>query len=484
MKGVRGRFFPMGRRMPRIPKGAVAELLSSGRFDAEWYDRTYADVVESGMTPAEHFLRVGARLGRSPAPPQSPETIAASLHGSAGGTADALGDVDDDIDALFIDGTNGTSSTPYRIHRIADGVAQHGWAVRWASGGDLPSLLKLAIKPRLAVFHRAPYWGCFAELAQALRARGTTIVFDVDDLVFDEAILPFIDGFRQLTKPEQEAFLLTLRGYREFLFFADYCTVPTNYLAQRIGELGKQVYRVRNAVSAGNIRFFQQAGYRRTLRPSPFVIGYYSGTRTHRADFAVVAPALAQFMSETPDVVLRLVGELDLDDYPGLRRFEEIRRRGDLPRVTRVGLMQHDAMLRDQLSCDLIIAPLEAGNPFCEGKSELKFFEASLASCPVIASPTQTFVEATEEGKLADLPATSDEWLNALRSLYSNYDAALGRARAAFDHVRERYSETFAAREALRAYEDHLAGHEGVLGYADVAGHSLDSTGRMCRSDG
>ena len=198
----------------------------------------------------------------------------------------------------------------------------------------------------------------------------------------------------------------------------------------------------------------------------------------------MVAPALAQFMCETPDVVLRLVGELDLDDYPGLRRFEEIRRRGDLPRVTRVGLMQHDAMLRDQLSCDLIIAPLEAGNPFCEGKSELKFFEASLASCPVIASPTRTFVEATEEGKLADLPATSDEWLNALRGLYSNYDAALVRARAAFDHVREHYSETFAAGEALRAYENHLAGHEGALGQAAVAGHSLDSTGRMCRSDG
>jgi glycosyltransferase involved in cell wall biosynthesis len=204
------------------------------------------------------------------------------------------------------------------------------------------------------------------------------------------------------------------------------------------------------------------------MRPSPFVIGYYSGTRTHRADFALVAPALARFMLETPDVIFRLVGELDLDDYPGLRPFQDIRRRGDPPRVIRVGLMHHDAMMRDQLSCDLIIAPLEPGNPFCEGKSELKFFEASLASCPVIASSTATFAEATRDGKFADLAETSDDWLQAFRRSYSDYDGALSRARGAFHHVRRFYSRTFAAGEALRAYEDHLAGYEGCLAAASA----------------
>jgi len=449
--------------MPLVDKELVAELLNSGRFDARWYASTYRDLAETGMTPAEHYLWLGARLGRSPSAPQPPESIVSGLHGINGGKAAPLGRGDRDVDALFIDGTYGTSSTPYRVYRIANGLAHKGWAARWISGEEVASVLLCDLNPRLVVFHRAPYQGAFAELAQAMRARGGMIVFDVDDLVFDDTLVPLIDGFRRLTNAEKEGFLQGVRTYREFLFYADYCTVPTNYLARHIGELGKRVYRVRNAISPRNVRFFEQARYRRTMRPSPFVIGYYSGTRTHRADFALVAPALARFMFATPDVILRLVGELDLDDYPELRPFGEIRRHGDPPRVIRVGLMHHDAMMRDQLSCDLIIAPLELGNPFCEGKSELKFFEASLASCPVIASRTATFAEATQDGKFAKLAETSDDWLQAFRTTYSDYDCALSRARAAFDHVRQFYSRTFATGEALRAYEDHLAGYEGCL---------------------
>ena len=37
---------------------------------------------------------------------------------------------------------------------------------------------------------------------------------------------------------------------------------------------------------------------------------------------------------------------------------------------------------------DINLAPLEVGNPFCEAKSQLKFFEAGLVNCTTIASPT------------------------------------------------------------------------------------------------
>jgi len=449
--------------MAKIREEDVLALKNSGQFDPQWYCNAYPDVAASGLDPAEHFLWIGATLGRSPLPPASaPQWLGEGLpepHQDQRPIAPLFSDVD--LDALFIDGTNGTSSTPYRVHRIANGLRFEGWKVRCAKGEDLPQLINEHIRARVVVIHRAPYWSPFIEFVNKMRGAGAIIVFDVDDLIFDETLIPYIDGFRYLSEENKDGFIRGTRAYREFILHADMCTSTTSFLVDEMRKLGKPAYRVRNAISSENIEFFERIGYRRKGRPSPFVVGYYSGTRTHQADFAVAAPALSQFMRENPDVVFRLVGDFDLDDYPELAAWQHIHRPGDLPRVTRVGLMPHDAMVRDQLSCDLIIAPLEVGNPFCEAKSELKFFEASLAQCPVIASSTRTFTEATQKGRLAHLATSTEDWLQSFREIYGNYAFALNRARIAFDVVRYEYAQRFAADEALDAYEDFLGRRGG-----------------------
>jgi O-antigen biosynthesis protein len=49
----------------KISKAEIAELYSSGHFDADWYRREYPDVNLLGMDPAEHYLWIGRRLGRA-----------------------------------------------------------------------------------------------------------------------------------------------------------------------------------------------------------------------------------------------------------------------------------------------------------------------------------------------------------------------------------------------------------------------------------
>ena len=46
----------------------IERIRISGRFNEEWYLRTYPDVALSGLGAIEHYLRVGAWLGREPAP--------------------------------------------------------------------------------------------------------------------------------------------------------------------------------------------------------------------------------------------------------------------------------------------------------------------------------------------------------------------------------------------------------------------------------
>lgn len=447
----------------------VEAFKASGQFDEQWYLNEYPDVAKSGIDAAHHYLWIGRKLGRRALPPVAGRQDAALISRVQFSRArDSY-----NLDALFIDGTNGTSSTPYRVFRIADGLSREGWNVRCAKGEDLFSLLSEDVRPRIAIFHRAPYWPPYTEFVEKLRASQALIVFDIDDLVFDESVIPYIDGFRHLGEEDKQGFLNGLRAYRNFILNADMCTSTTGFLVDEMRKLGKKTYLVPNAISNENINLFDSIQYNRRGRPKPFVVGYYSGTKTHQADFAVAAPALIQFMQENADVVFRIVGEFDLQEWPELHNWQYIHRAGDIPRVTRVGLMPHDAMIRDQFSCDVILAPLEVGNPFCEAKSELKFFEASLAKAPVIASSTRTFTEATDNGRLAVLASCTDEWLEGLRGIYGNYPAALQRAQAACEYVKHFYSQRFAANAALDAYEDFLSLSGGRVsldqGAADVA---------------
>ena len=47
---------------------SVAEILASSYFDAGWYLDKYRDVAILQMPAAEHYLRVGALIGRAPGP--------------------------------------------------------------------------------------------------------------------------------------------------------------------------------------------------------------------------------------------------------------------------------------------------------------------------------------------------------------------------------------------------------------------------------
>ena len=47
-------------------KDDIDQLTSSNAFDATWYIHRYPDVVKSGITPAEHYIRIGQRIGRKP----------------------------------------------------------------------------------------------------------------------------------------------------------------------------------------------------------------------------------------------------------------------------------------------------------------------------------------------------------------------------------------------------------------------------------
>ena len=94
----------------------------------------------------------------------------------------------------------------------------------------------------------------------------------------------------------------------------------------------------------------------------------------------MLAGLIAALLDQLPSVMLTVVGHLDLDEFPELT--------GKRDRIETRPLVPHRELLNEYARLDVNLAPLECGNlrfPFCEGKSELKYFEAALVKVPTVA---------------------------------------------------------------------------------------------------
>ena len=60
---------------------------------------------------------------------------------------------------------------------------------------------------------------------------------------------------------------------------------------------------------------------------------------------------------------------------------------------------------------------LESINDFVNAKSALKVFEANAFAVPVIASPSDPYLDAIREGETGFIARDDEEWLAGLRAL-------------------------------------------------------------------
>jgi hypothetical protein len=349
------------------------------------------------------------------------------------------------IDVLMIDGTLGSPSTRYRIFNIAEGLRHLGKTVCCVRLDQVDYRLVARMRVSVAVFFRIGLDERTDHILKAMKAQRARVIFDVDDLVFDESVVSSIDGVKNLGEAEREGYLDGVRSYRRMMMEAEIITAPTDFLVDyAAGSTGKPAFKVVNSIGKEAMLAFQNLHAREQERIGDFLIGYYSGSRTHQADFRAAYRGLVEFMRKTPDARFRLVGLFDLSEFSELTEFGE--------RIQRVGFLGYHDMLHNMSECDVVIAPLEEGNPFCEAKSELKFFESALVWCYCISSATQTFRRAVAGEKIGLLASTDDEWAQKLKDVYHWRIHDLSFPVKARARVLEVYSYVQSGEQALNAY--------------------------------
>lgn len=359
---------------------------------------------------------------------------------------------------LFIVGIEG-APLRYRVRLPAEALSLHGIRSDVVSYRD-PLLPELAAKADAVVLYRVPATNQILEVIARIKERQTVpVLFDVDDLIFDPTLRGRLDGLDGLTRDEDELWWRGVARYRTTMEACDAFIGSTEGLCESATSLtGMRSYRFPNGV--GELLARQSdAAVRRPRSSGPLRIGYFSGTTTHDADWALIEQAIITALYRHRDAELWVGGHVT--PTPALARLGS--------RVRHIPFSpwyELPAILRDT---DICIAPLTSNGPFNEAKSAIKWLEAALVATPTIATPTQPFREVIASGNTGLLASNPEEWTGA-------FDLLLGS-----ETERSRIG-SMARRSALLGYSPSIQGerYKAILSTATADlrthGHRTAST--------
>ena len=235
-------------------------------------------------------------------------------------------------------------------------------------------------KQRLLVLHRVAWDYEVANIKKFAQKNSIPLVYDIDDYVFDPKVNRFVRGLEFLTDEQKQEYGVGVTRYRKVLLNCDAAITSTQYLTDRIKEGGISSFVHRNT-SSKELLSVSEKTREQKKKGNEILLGYFSGTHTHNYDFKECSDAILTIFEEFKNVKLLIVGPLEIDDR--FKKFSD--------RITKSELV-HWKNLPELISkVDINLAPLEVSNPFCQAKSELKYFEAALVNVPTIASPTESF---------------------------------------------------------------------------------------------
>jgi glycosyltransferase involved in cell wall biosynthesis len=274
----------------------------------------------------------------------------------------------------------------------------------WARIDEVADLADVLVICRSRYCHR------INQLVMKFRLRGKRILFDIDDFVFDSTyahlIMSTLD--EDVNDPGRWDYWFSYIGrLGAALKMCDGAITTNDYLANKIATFsGLPVSVVPNFMNKEQIEYsdelFRHKQSTAFARDDKIHLGYFSGSPSHKLDYAIIVPAIEALLAKDPRIELKIVGYIDAG--PALSRF------GD--RVKREPFHDYVNLQRLISTVEFNLMPLQS-NDFTNCKSELKYFEAAVVGAISIASPSHTYAGAIRNGENGYL-AQAQEWLSVI----------------------------------------------------------------------
>jgi len=311
---------------------------------------------------------------------------------------------------VILYGGSGTENGSYR-YRVLNLKEQLDYAgIKSKIVTNLNSVTKMAngVK-KLLILHRVAWDSEISSVVKFAKKNSIPLVYDIDDYVFDPKINKLVRGVEVLSDEQKKEYSLSVERYRRALLSCDFAMTSTAFLKEVIEKEGIPSFVHRNALSNEQTEISEKIKDK-SNKSNEIIIGYFSGTHTHNYDFLECSEAIMEILEEFKNVKLLIVGPLDLPD--NFRKFSN--------QIIRKELVPWRKLPNLLAGIDINLAPLEMNNPFCEAKSELKFFEAGIVKVPTIASPNESFRNLIRNYENGFLASNKSEWLRFLKEIIEN----------------------------------------------------------------
>lgn len=262
---------------------------------------------------------------------------------------------------------------------------------------------------------------------------GKKVILDIDDNYLDVPESNLLYDRFKATKHDR-AYLSAA------LSLADAITVSTVPLKERLDKHFKQRHGLeKNFIHVPNMNDVNDWQVTPVpLHKDRFVIGY-SGSNSHKDDFAMVVPAVRELMKKHKHVWFEVLGLLAMDDLVTyLSGWDD----DMLMRTALVGATPTFRKYPQWLSerpWNVGIAPL-VDTPFTRSKSHIKWMEYSMMKMPVVASRVYPYSmpvfgrDTIRDGETGVLCEQND-WFEVLDDMVEHYDRYRPMGESAYNQV-------------------------------------------------
>lgn len=291
-------------------------------------------------------------------------------------------------------------SVRYRCFNFANELIRRGHSATVMSQQNFEKTYKTLPDYDAYIFHRPHLTPALSDfLINAEEER--LIVADFDDFIFDVRYADMTPMVRVRGEKSATAKLYISKNHDAASLIKNF-TLSTSPLKDHVANIFPESKAVvlSNSIDPGFIGLSRIARQNNPIATRPYALGYFSGTATHDKDFAIIAPLISERLKKSGERIL-LVGPLKIPE--SLEAF------GD--QVVTHPLVSFHELAQTMAQCATVLAPLE-NTMFTKSKSGLKFFEAALAGCDVIATPIPDIDRF--DSPLLHKCTTLDDWADAL----------------------------------------------------------------------
>ena len=285
---------------------------------------------------------------------------------------------------LYIRRNTYNQSIRYRIDNMIEAV---GLLDKWNAVGVCTFNLSM-ITPYLQcidliILHRV-YYEEASEFIKKAKNLGIPVIFDVDDYVFHPKCIKVAAHSTETSKKLRNKMI---NQYYMMEQLCDGFLTSTSFLRDEVKkQFDKPTFYYHNFMSKTETRVsnFLFKEKNKSEWHYPIMITFLSGSPGHNKDFAVIANSISKLLSENEDVILKVIGYLDIP--------KSLDKHIESGQIFKKEFVPPNTLIEEIAESDLVVVPLKK-NPFNDSRSEIKYFLAASVGVPVCVSPVNVYKE-------------------------------------------------------------------------------------------